>query len=161
MRKVIKRPDGSEEVIEGTAEEIAEYERQIREGNRPKSKKPPVLKGAEVDGQPLTDAEVAAVRLMRLGLLPQKEYVPMWQPTVYPPIWLQPQPQPCWYCGIIGCKQMHIWCETRTITTDNTLQIPANGLLGQGQIVLTDNANPCNGEIEMCPSIFGVGPPIQ
>lgn len=110
MRKVIKRPDGTEEVVEGTADEIAEYERQIREGAKPRPKKPPVLRGAEVDGKPLTDAEIGAVRLMRMGLLPQKEYVPVpYSPVIEPirPYWLGEVP--CGICGVIGCRQLHVW----------------------------------------------------
>ena len=146
MRKVIKRPDGTEEVVEGTAEEIAEYERNIREGNRPRNKKPPVLRGAEVDGKPLTDAEVAAVRLMRMGLLPQKEIVkePYPYPITYPPIWLQPVKQPCRFCGVIDCMQTHIWCETRTITTDNTAGLLSSLTCSNpypGQITLTQIAD--------------------
>jgi len=50
VRKVIKRPDGTEEIVEGTADEIAEYERRLKEGGKlpPSSKRKPVLHGASV-----------------------------------------------------------------------------------------------------------------
>lgn len=32
MKKTITKPDGTTEVVEGTPEEIAQYERQLREG---------------------------------------------------------------------------------------------------------------------------------
>jgi hypothetical protein len=144
VRKVVKRPDGTEEVIEGTAEEVAEYERQIKEGGRPAPKKKPVLHGAEVDGKPLTDEEVTLVRLHRLGLLPKEERkadrpvpTPMPWPVVMPdPYWLEPA---CGFCGQKGCRQMHIWYGTtsgikiypseqvprdRFFVTDGTLNLP-------------------------------------
>lgn len=40
MKKTIQKPDGSTETVEGTAEEIAEYERKIR-GDVKESPKPP------------------------------------------------------------------------------------------------------------------------
>lgn len=124
MRKVINRPDGSEEIIEGTAEEIAEYERHLREGTKPpvrKSKKP-VLHGAELDGKPLTDAEIAMVRLSRIGLLPKEpkptEQTIWWIPPAYvEPYWLKPQvSNQCSYCGQFNCRQLHIWCS-ETVTS--------------------------------------------
>ena len=159
MKKRFRQADGTEVEVEGSPEELAEYERQIREGSRPASisKKKPVLRGAEVDGKPLTDVEVSMVRLHRLGLLPQREpvYVPYQPFPTYPPIWLEPRQRVCPFCGVIDCMQTHIWCETRTINTDHTLlgaltcSMPANGLLGQ-PLTLTGNS------IEMYPSIFGV-----
>lgn len=133
MRKVVKRPDGTEEVIEGTAEEVAEYERQIKEGSRPSlPKKKPVLRGAEVDGKPLTDEEVALVRLHRLGLLPKEErkadqpvITPMPWPVVMPdPYWLQ---QPCSFCGKWRCNELHIWCTTSTTSDKVSLLVQEDG----------------------------------
>lgn len=132
MKKLIKHPDGTEEVIEGTAEEIAAYERKLREGGKSKGKKP-VLHGAEVDGKPLTDEEIALVRLSRAGLLPKERKEPAFQP--FTPITPTPwpvMPDPYWlrdvrcsFCGKLNCHELHIWCEapvtkTVTITSDNT-----------------------------------------
>lgn len=102
MKKTVTRPDGTQEVVEGTAEEIAEYEKKLREAPKGKGKKP-ILHGAEVDGVPLSDDEVNVVRLKRAGLLPQKEYVfyPQWQPVQ---TWLKW----CSVCGVFGCTTNHI-----------------------------------------------------
>lgn len=40
MKKIVKRPDGTEEVLEGTAEEIAEFERRLRETVREAPREP-------------------------------------------------------------------------------------------------------------------------
>lgn len=155
MRKVIKRPDGTEEVVEGTAEEIAEYERQIREGSRPRTKKPPVLRGAEVDGKPLTDEEIVMLRAYRLGILPQKEYVPQPYP-VYPITPLMPYllERPCGFCGVIGCRQTHVWCETITVTSDST--VPQNkAYLVPGQ--LTVNTVALGDDAVLIPPSYKVG----
>ena len=136
MRKVIKHPDGREETVEGTPEEIAEYERQLREGGKPRpGKKKPVLHGAEVDGKPLTDDEVNLVRLSRAGLLPKERKEPAFVPfTPYTPVpWpVMPDPYwlrdiPCSFCGKINCHELHIWCEapvTRTITITGNSTVP-------------------------------------
>lgn len=47
MKKTIKHPDGKEEVIEGTAEELAEYEKNINESG--KKKNPKLLTEQDVD----------------------------------------------------------------------------------------------------------------
>jgi len=69
MRKTFKRPDGSDVTVEGTPEELAEYEKKIQEENRghvhESGKKPGVLRGAEVDGIPLSDGEVNMIRAVR------------------------------------------------------------------------------------------------
>lgn len=136
MKKVIKHPDGREETVEGTAEEIAEYERKLREGGKSRGKKP-VLHGAEVDGEPLTDAEIMLIRLSRAGLLPKeserKEVTP-WYPTpFYQPYLWQPErsfsERTCRWCGTLDCQQTHIICE-QSIVSDNTLQGPTIQDLG-------------------------------
>src|SRR5690348_11587962 len=46
MKKTVTNPDGSTEVVEGTAEEIAAYERALKQKRQDESKrKPGVLKG--------------------------------------------------------------------------------------------------------------------
>ncbi len=127
MKKIIKRPDGSEELIEGTAEEIAEYERKLREVVKPGKGKKPVLHGAEVDGTPLTDDEVMMVRLKRMGILPQKEVSPpVYIPQIVPYHLRDIHEVKCWICGQYNCYQNHIWCgdtltgTTITLNTDNT-----------------------------------------
>jgi hypothetical protein len=116
VKKVIKHPDGRVETVEGTADEIAEYERKLREVVGKSKSKKPVLHGAEIDGQPLTDAEAILVRLHRAGLLQQKEqvlvpYVPYTQPYLW-----QPAKDACRWCGAQDCQQMHIICDEPTFT---------------------------------------------
>ena len=67
MTKTFKRKDGTEEVVEGTPEELAEYERRLREsGNLHEApKKKDILHGAAVDGIPLSEDEVSYVRNRR------------------------------------------------------------------------------------------------
>lgn len=48
MKKTFTRPDGTQEVLEGTAEELAEYERQLNQQGKVKehkAPKPALLKG--------------------------------------------------------------------------------------------------------------------
>jgi hypothetical protein len=49
MKKTITKPDGSIEVVEGTAEEIAAYERQVKQQGQDESKKPPAQPGILTD----------------------------------------------------------------------------------------------------------------
>lgn len=93
MKRTFKHPDGSEETFEGTAEELAEYERKLKREQQ--EKRPDVLKGA-----------------------PDVVYVPYYvqpyvPPAQYPPIFVNPQP--CWVCGAYDCHQNHIWCGTTTL----------------------------------------------
>jgi hypothetical protein len=119
VKKTIKRPDGSEEVVEGTAEEIAEYEQKLREVVRSvKGKKKPVLHGAEVDGKPLTDSEVMMVRLSRMGILPQKEDRPVYIPQIVP---YTLGPVTCWVCGQLDCRINHIICNEPVTWTDTKI----------------------------------------
>lgn len=144
MKKRFRQADGTEVEVEGSPEELAEYERQIREGQKPVSigKKKPVLRGAEVDGKLLTDEELSLIRLHRLGLLPkervvkEKEYVPWYlQPAPYilkdSPLLLD---QPCGVCGQYNCRQLHIWCDTITLTSDSTVPKDKAYLITEGQV---------------------------
>lgn len=50
MKKTVTKPDGSTEIIEGTAEEIAEYERKMKKDSlkeAPPKKQKDILKGDE------------------------------------------------------------------------------------------------------------------
>lgn len=130
MKRTFKRPDGTEEVVEGSAEELAEYERRLREGSKAPGKgKKPVLHGAAVDGEPLTDDEVNLVRLSRHGFL-QKITAPIYIPQYVPYV----SPIKCWFCGTFDCHQTHIWYGT----TSNTLQLSEDPTAGN---VLTINAS--------------------
>lgn len=82
MKKIVKRPDGSEELLEGTAEEIAAYERALREQADKKPKKD-VLKGAG-----LSELE----RLLAL-----------------PAVWLGQERWQCPICANSSCNGSHIF----------------------------------------------------
>lgn len=50
MKRTFKRPDGTEETLEGTAEELAEYERKLNQQNEQQQPgKPGILKGKELE----------------------------------------------------------------------------------------------------------------
>lgn len=125
MKKKFRQADGTEVEVEGTAEELAEYERRIREGQQPVSvgrKKKPVLHGApEVDGKPLTDEEITLVRLSRAGLAPFKKeeldtpFVPYKFIPYQIPVDNFPPTPICWVCGKVNCHEMHIWCGTTDV----------------------------------------------
>lgn len=108
MKRTFKRPDGTEEVIEGSAEELAEYEKRLREGGKPGGKgKKPLLHGAEVDGIPLTEDESMLVRLKRAGFL--EKPAPIYLPYIQ-------ESYACVICGQFNCMQTHIWYGTTTGT---------------------------------------------
>lgn len=113
MKKIVKRPDGTEETVEGTAEEIAEYERRLRGETNEGRKKPPILKGKELEDEIL--------RLVNEELERRKYQATIdWQRFFQEFKWPAVDPAPyqfqtaCWYCGLIGCNQVHTWCGTVT-----------------------------------------------
>lgn len=118
MIKKIKHPDGTEEVVEGTPEEVAAYERALNEGRPATKRKPPILKGKELEELQQWIRESIDVILRRIDALP-----PPYQVTYYPQViqWppLQPSlPSPCIWCGNYGCNRNHIICTG--ITTAGT-----------------------------------------
>ncbi len=119
MKRTNKRPDGTEEVLEGTPEELAEYERRLREPA--KKPKPDVLKGSEAESETAREWRQLLKDLADISRLSQPVYVPYLIP---PPILVDPQP--CWICGAYNCRQMHIWCGSVTVTSDSTLQLIKN-----------------------------------
>lgn len=86
MKRTFKRPDGTEETLEGTAEELAEYERKLKREQQ--EQRPDILKGAPA--QPI--------------YIPYHVYYPVYQ-----------RPERCWVCGAENCHQTHIWCGTATV----------------------------------------------
>lgn len=101
MKKIIKKTDGTEETIEGTPEEIALYERQLRElGQLDEQKpgKPGVLHGshATVDGIMLTEGEIELIRACRA--ISSAPTFPTY-PTVDPYDW---PPNDVYYKGWVG-----------------------------------------------------------
>lgn len=140
MTKKVRRPDGTEEEVTGTAEEIAAYERLLRGEVSEQKKKPPVLKGGEVelDGEPVTDDEVEYIRSFRKFIRDPNTFRVPYQPYV-PPLDFQPYepyvPQririvpntgelwnPCRWCGKNNCMDAHIICGTTT--TSNSIEWP-------------------------------------
>lgn len=94
MKRTFKRTDGTEEVLEGSAEELALYEKQLRESGKLDETapvKPTVLHGKPaVDGVELTDDEIAWVRTWRT--VGQK----LIEPLVYPDPFGIVQEPPWW-----------------------------------------------------------------
>ena len=142
MKKTIKRPDGTEEVVEGTAEEIAEYERKLREGSK-SSKKKPVLHGASVDDIPLTDNEIILIRLSRLGIVSQPVNAPMHITPIYVPQYLPYRldtgTPACSFCGQYNCNQLHIWCSDQVTTTTGTTLTIGDGLFISDKVSTTSS----------------------
>lgn len=133
MKRTFKRPDGTEEVIEGTAEELAEYERKLKqESQKPR---PDVLKGMAVgdllDGQPITQAEMDAawewVKVVRgFKHVPQVTPHPTW-PVVC---------QRC-YCSPCNCSWYKTWTSTGTSLHDTLAD--RHGLQGLQRESLADS----------------------
>ena len=132
MTKRVKRPDGTEETVEGTPEEIAEYERALNEGRPATKRKPPILKGKELEELQQWIRENIAEVLRRIDALP-----PPIQITQYPSTFIQP-PLPIWciYCGTYGCNRSHIICDTKTWTAAGT-SISLDGELVGSTLKLT------------------------
>lgn len=142
IRKQYKNPDGTVTEIEGTVEEIAEYDRQL-EKNKPKQegfkKKKEILKD-EVTR--LTEESIEEFKKL-LEKKPEKveehhhhHYYPQQPPVIYQ------SPVRCDFCGEYNCKKSHVW-----ITTTN------DG--GSAQwIGLNPNANPSftSGYVSVTPS---------
>lgn len=84
MKRTFKRPDGTEETLEGTAEELAEYERKLNESEG-KAPKPGVLKGKGLE-----------------DLLREIQPVPYW-PLPGTPIWIVS----CSVCRRVNCNGYH------------------------------------------------------
>lgn|SRR5574337_564411 len=117
MKRTFKRPDGTEEQVEGTAEELAEYERRLRGEISEQKRPPPVLRGAELDGEPVTDQEVEWIRTLRrlrtVPSIPEYPTYPIPQPIVTYKQWTTNRTWiPCKYCGEPDCHKSHIICDS-------------------------------------------------
>lgn len=93
MKRTFKRSDGTEETLEGTAEELAEYERKVNESER-KDPKPGVLKGKGLDDL-LREIQATPERV-DLALRPSFTWPPV-------PIWIIS----CSICGRVSCNGYH------------------------------------------------------
>lgn len=102
-------PDGTEEVVEGTPEEIAEYEKQLREGKQPPPPQKPVLYGAPaVDGVELSDAEILYIRLQRAAIIKPIGTQPYTTPPHTSPFPWNGAWNTCPVCGMYACTKTHI-----------------------------------------------------
>ena len=116
MKRTLKRTDGTEEVIEGTPEELAAHERALRDAGKlvPESiKKPEVLKGKE-----LQDALEEWLKIFKPE--PSSPLTPPWYTG---PIWVVS----CSICGRINCAGNCVsWGQSPFICTvsSNTLKFP-------------------------------------
>lgn len=115
MKRTFKRPDGTEEVLEGTAEELAEYERKLNESEK-KQPKPGVLRGKSQQEEALRELAEAAKRIA--GAAERNTPVP-WLPYRTHPIWIVS----CSVCGRVNCDGNH-WAQPLypyiTLTTSVT-----------------------------------------
>lgn len=98
MKRTFKRLDGVEETLEGTAEELAEYERRIRESGRTTKSKPDVLKGKGLSEILKEIAGDESVKELIERLRPPRD--PLW-PSY--PIWVVS----CSICGRTDCNGYH------------------------------------------------------
>jgi hypothetical protein len=96
MKRTFKRPDGTEETLEGTAEELAEYERKLNESER-KAPKPGVLKGRELEAVP------DQLRRLQEAIDRFSDRMPLYWPRPDNPIWIVS----CSVCGRINCNGYH------------------------------------------------------
>lgn len=118
MRKVVKRPDGHEETIEGTPEEIREYERIVENDRVPKHKKAPeLIKGKE--GEQTPEQSKSLKRLLEEIEERNRKMQPVptpWQPWVSPgPVWIAS----CSMCHCSPCACRQYWMPTTiTMTSD-------------------------------------------
>lgn len=128
MKRTFKRPDGTEEVLEGTAEELAEYERTLQETSR-RPPKPGVLKGSGL--------EEALKRIAgTLERREERDRQPYWPSG---PIWITS----CFTCGRIGCGgscyRYDVYQPGVTITTtSDTIRLtdaPVQGYLTCGSSI--------------------------
>lgn len=121
MRKVVKRPDGSEEAIEGTPEEVREYERIVENDRIPKQKKvPEVIRGSEQTSDRSKSLKEMLDEMKRNWGRKRNPAPSPWHPWTSPgPIWITP----CPICHRNPCVCMPFWdwnriyCKT-TPTTD-------------------------------------------
>lgn len=108
MRKIVKRPDGSEEVIEGTPEEIREYERVIESsGKALPQKKPNLIKGNWIPDPPFV------VKITEWEKQREKHW--RYQPPSL--LWMVSCPQ----CHRVSCMCQHGW----TLSSFNRLRLDA------------------------------------
>ena len=140
MKKVIRRADGMEETVEGTPEEIRQYER-IAEGER--SSADPnrqveqkidrrVIRGKDADDLPDRDAFTEAIE--RIKRERRDSVVPSEWPWGIPrrmPYWLGEE---CLYCRNIQCS-CHLWsCHNLRITCSSDSKL----LIGDTPPVASD-----------------------
>jgi hypothetical protein len=140
MKKTFRQEDGTLITIEGTADEIGQYERIVendRRGQEPKKQRPDVLKGALTPG-----ADQIRKILEDLGMGPQPQETRLTEQPILP--WTTPwQPTWCIRCGGSPCMCYHvypswplypqIWCKTVTVTGDSTLPASTHvGFAGPG-----------------------------
>lgn len=128
MKKTIKHADGREETIEGTAEEIADYERKLNEENvKGKGKRNPKLLN-EDKIQEFMDRVDEFMRMPRCAPIAVPYYQPLWPiPHFHPfhpsPYWdTQRSDMPWWRNGEIICGDV-------TITTSDLPMNNADGFI--------------------------------
>lgn len=99
MKKIIKRPDGTEEVVEGTPEEIADYERKLKGGLQNETPKPKVPGLLTDEFQRLMDEFRKLPNEIMKGI-PRFEHSPECDITTAQRGWWSVQPPRC-TCGLV------------------------------------------------------------
>ena len=129
MKKTFQQPDGSFVTIEGTPDEIRQYERILEKEREPKQKQgslTDVLKGQE--------AQDALRKLLDELASPPRSDPPAipFRPAYPPPAPYQPwcikcgtSPCTCWITYPMWPQWPQIWCKTITVSGDSTLP-PSN-----------------------------------
>lgn len=122
MKKTFTRPDGTQVVVEGTPEELAQYEQKINEGTpTPPTKKKPILKGSAYEElvQWVKDhfedeftkllKEIQAIRQEQIvrTILIERDHRPHYPPPFSPFTPAVPNP---WD------MRPQIWCSDKTLT---------------------------------------------
>lgn len=117
MKKTFKRPDGTEEIIDGTPEEIAAYERSMldRYPANESKKKPDVLRGKE---DVTLDELIRCSDFVRKIFLEElaKNSIKIDFPT-NPALNIEA----CRFCGKYNCNDYHIFYSETVTTSDAAL----------------------------------------
>lgn len=103
MKRMYRLPDGSEETVEGSPEELVEYERIRKLNETPKTKEAPVLKRKKEILKGAPEAPQLSPELFEMFRKMLEEQAAK-SPSPFPPLDVRPV---CWSCGRQGCYGGH------------------------------------------------------
>jgi hypothetical protein len=114
MKRTFRRPDGAEETLEGTPEELAEHERRLREQSQP-VKAPPDQTRDVLLGKTMEEWKQWLDELKKLN--PSFPPLPQPEPLIHPgPIWIVS----CSLCQSYPCRCKSLGWPHGTITVTGT-----------------------------------------